>query len=165
MRLTDTQLRAERAGLPIPPPKRRKRSSPEWQAQFALFKWWKNYSREAGIASCLLFSIPNGATFGVGNAAWQKEDRARKGRMMKLTGLTAGVADCFLAVPKSWRPHATECTRAGDTHGLFLELKAPNGIVSDDQQIFRAAVVAQGYQHVIAYGAEAAIEAVKKYLT
>lgn len=158
-------LAKEGLSTQLPPPKTRKpRSSPEWQIQFQLFKWWKSYCRTISLPECLLFAIPNGAALSGGNAEWQKKERGRKGAMLKMTGLTAGVADCFLAVPKSYRNGDEQCPD-GFCCGLFLELKTPNGVVSNDQHTFRAAVVAQGYQHCVATSSEAAIQVIKEYIT
>lgn len=160
-------LAKEGLSAALPAPKMRKaRSSPEWQIQFQLFKWWKGYCRTIGLPECLLFAIPNGAALSGGNAEWQKKERGRKGAMLKMTGLTAGVADCFLAHAKvrkdcDFMPHLN---RPVSSYGLFIELKSPTGIVSDDQRTFRAAVVAQGYQHCVATSAEAAIQVITDYL-
>lgn len=140
-------------------PARIVRDNTEWHTQASVFRWWRSYCRTVGIAPCLFFAVPNGVVFGGSG-----ETRAKQGRMMKLTGLTAGVADCFLAVPK-WGDVGSETNEHIAASGLFLELKAPSGLISDDQQIFRAAVVAQGYQHCVAYSAEEAINVITTYLT
>jgi hypothetical protein len=166
-----------RSGVPlaevkVPPATPRKpRSSPEWQLQYHLFKWWRGYCRTAALEPCLFFAVPNGAALSGGNAQWQKNERGRKGSMLKMTGLTAGVADCFLAVPSKAKfeyhtsqgvPHAVGMKAHA---GLFLELKAPKGIVSDDQRVFAAAVVTQGYQHRVVRTLEEAIKEITEYLS
>lgn len=158
------------AGLSeLPPPvhkPRKKRSSPEWQLQFQLFKWWRSYCRTACLEPCLLFAVPNGAALSGGNEQWQKDERGRKGSMLKMTGLTAGVADCLLCVPV-FRPSHGEGTRHVPPkfdHGLFVELKSPVGIVSDDQRVFAAAVVTQGYKHCVVRTLEEAVKAITDYL-
>jgi hypothetical protein len=170
------QLRAmtaqARSGVPlaevkVPAAKPRKvRSSPEWQLQFQLFKWWRGYCRTIALPECLFFAVPNGAALSGGNEQWQKNERGRKGAMLKMTGLTAGVADCFLAVPSKARFDkigSTAVAMKADA-GLFLELKSPKGIVSDDQRVFASAVIAQGYQHRVVRTLEEAVNEIKNYL-
>lgn len=156
------------SGLAAPAPKARKpRSNPEWQLQHQLFKWWKSYCRGACIESCLFFAVPNGASLSGGNERWQKNERGRKGAMLKMTGLTAGVADCLLCVPVFRHGYAegTRHVAPKFDHGLFVELKAPQGIISDDQRVFTAAVVAQGYKHVIVRSLAEGINEITTYLT
>lgn len=155
------------ASVVVPPSKKRKaRSSPEWQLQFQLFKWWRGYCRTACIEPCLFFAVPNGAALSGGNEQWQKNERGRKGSMLKMTGLTAGVADCLLCVPV-FRPGHGEGTRHVPPkfdHGLFVELKSPVGIVSDDQRVFAAAVGTQGYRHCVARSLDEAVKQITDYL-
>lgn len=47
---------------------------------------------------------------------------------------------------------------------LFIELKAPGGRLSEEQELFRALLEAQGFTFVIARNAAGAIEAVKRHL-
>jgi len=154
------------ASVVVPAAKKRKaRSSPEWQLQFKLFKWWKSYCRTAHIEPCLFFAVPNGAALSGGNEQWQKNERGRKGAMLKMTGLTAGVADCLLCVPKKegYDSGKPLCSYR-DIHGLFVELKSPVGIVSDDQRVFAAAVVTQGYRHCVVRTLEEAVKVITEYL-
>jgi hypothetical protein len=72
---------------------------------------------------------------------------------MKRQGFRAGVPDYFLGLA------------AGDKHGLYIELKSLTGKTRPDQVTFLEEARANGYAGCFAYGADAAIEAVKIYLS
>ena len=71
---------------------------------------------------------------------------------MKAEGVKSGVADLCLPFP------------AGGYHGLYLELKALNGRVSDAQVEFIEYVESVGYIGAVCYGADVAIAVIEKYL-
>lgn len=50
-------------------------------------------------------------------------------------GLTRGIPDLFLAIPQEWPGH----------HGLYIEMKAVGGKVSDDQVEVMKLLTEQGY--------------------
>jgi hypothetical protein len=69
-----------------------------------------------------IFSIPNGAKRSVVAAKYYKSE-----------GLTAGVADIFIAVPNDYN------------HGFFIEFKSLNGSQTKSQKAFMDAVEKQNY--------------------
>nr|WP_294508356.1 hypothetical protein [uncultured Bilophila sp.] len=73
----------------------------ESQEQKALFDWWRAYARNTPL---VMLHIPNG---GARNAI--------TGSRMKAEGVTAGVPDILLAVPRQ------------GCHGLWIELKRRKG--------------------------------------
>lgn len=111
---------------------RKGRDNAEWRIQVACFQWWRTYCRTIGVPECLFFSVPNGAMLGS-----FANERAIRARMLKMAGMVNGVADAVMLVPR------------GACHAMLIEFKTPTGVLSDDQQVFKAAVVMQGYQHVV----------------
>jgi len=110
----------------------------EHQEQCLLINWfrlqYKQYSKH-------LFSIPNGGSRHIVTAV-----------NLKAEGVLAGVSDLFLMIPKAgW-------------HGMFIEMKAKTGSVSDKQKDFMGAATLMGYQAVVCFGFEEAKEAITKYL-
>lgn len=93
------------------------------------------------------FAIPNGLRI-AGNAA-------TRGRLMasaKRKGLRPGVSDLFIGYPN------------GVFHGLFLELKAKDGRVSDEQDDFILKMSEQGYKCVVAKSYDGAIAEIEHYV-
>lgn len=89
----------------------------------------------------LLFAIPNGGQRNPATAA-----------ILKAEGLVAGIPDLFLAIP------------SGAYHGLFIEMKTPNGALSQAQKRIHPLLVEYGYQVGLARGYDAAKALVKEYL-
>lgn len=89
----------------------------------------------------LLFHIPNGG----------KRSKTEAVRF-RAAGVRSGVPDLFLP-----------CARGG-YHGMWIEMKAVDGRVSADQARWRKDLLEQGYMSVVCYGADAAIEAIEKYM-
>ncbi|MDL2315485.1 VRR-NUC domain-containing protein [Desulfovibrio sp. OttesenSCG-928-A18] len=89
----------------------------------------------------LLYAVPNGGHRHVAVAA-----------KLKAEGVKAGVPDLFLPVPRN------------PFHGLYIELKAAWGTVSDSQRRMLRALEKQGYACVVAYGWIAAWEEIEAYL-
>lgn len=157
MRLQKHQLAAltahEKMGLPMegfvmpPPLPRKKRSNEEWRIQSDFFSWARGYLRDQGIPSCLLFHVPNGSMLG-----GFKTDRQIRGKMLKLAGLTNGVVDVIFLYPRPGYP------------ALLIEFKTPEGVLSDDQIVFRAATVAQGFKHETCHSAEDGRRVLEEYL-
>jgi hypothetical protein len=75
----------------------------------------------------VLFAIPNGGRRGKVEAA-----------IMKGEGVLAGVADLFLMLPSFCCPH-----------GLFIEMKTPDGRQSDSQREFERKATEKGYCYKI----------------
>lgn len=89
----------------------------------------------------LLFAIPNGGDRHIATAV-----------KLKREGVLAGVSDLFLILP------------AGDYHGLFLEMKAKGGRVSEAQKAFMNNAREMGYEAQVAYGFSEAQIIIQTYL-
>jgi len=119
----------------------------EHEEQVALFQWAAaNEERYPGLAN--LFSVPNGGYRPMVTAA-----------QLKAEGQKPGVPDCFLAVP---RPGVN----GKGYHGLFLELKRSDrsNHATPLQKEWIERLRQWGYQAVVCYGAQEAIEVIKTYL-
>jgi len=94
-----------------------------------------------------LFAIPNqGRAGGRRGRFW--------GARMAEEGLRAGVPDLMLPAAR------------GGFHGLFIEMKRQAGsTVSAAQKEWHKALKEQGYEVVVARGAQEAIEAIRRYLS
>lgn len=88
-----------------------------------------------------LFHIPNGG----------KRD-AREGARFKRMGVKAGVPDLFLPVPR------------GKYHGLFIELKAEGGKVTEHQKEWLKNLAASGYAACVCFGFDEARRDIMNYL-
>lgn len=89
----------------------------------------------------LIHAVPNGGARHPAVAA-----------KLKAEGVKAGVPDLFLPAPR--------CS----AHGLYIELKAKGGKVSDKQRTMMAALARQGYACIVAYGWENAWAEIESYL-
>lgn len=112
----------------------------EHTEQAALFEWaaW-NQSKAAALN--MLYAVPNGG----------KRDK-RTAAMLKAEGVKRGVPDVVLPVAR------------GGFHGLYIEMKVGRNKTSDEQNTWIAALEAEGYCTVVAYGWEAAARALCDYL-
>lgn len=81
-----------------------------------------------------LFSIPNGGKLG---GKKNKKGFSIQAAIMVGEGMTAGVADLFLAIPKC------------GLHGLFIEIKTPVGTWEQDQKEFAERQLGQGYGYIL----------------
>ena len=112
----------------------------EENEQIAVFEW-------AAVAAplipelSLLFHIPNGGKRTVSEAV-----------RFKRAGVKAGVPDLFLPVPK------------GNYHGLWIEMKAKGGRIRPEQREWIEALREQGFQAYVCFGAEEAINTLRRYL-
>jgi hypothetical protein len=116
----------------------------EHQEQAAVVLWW-GYS-------CARYDLPDFALYAVPNAgAGAQKGQAGK---MKAEGVRKGIPDLCLAVPR------------GRRHGLYIEMKRARGGsgVSEDQALVQAYLEEQGYDVVVAYGADQAMDAIRRYL-
>lgn len=75
-----------------------------------------------------------------------------EGARLKRIGVKAGVSDLFLPYP------------CGGHHGLYIEMKTPDGRASDSQIKFVKAMEWYGYAAYVCKGYEAAIRVIKEYL-
>lgn len=89
----------------------------------------------------LLFAIPNGQKRTIGVA-----------KKLKAEGVKAGVPDLFLPVPR------------GECHGLFIELKAKGGRVSNLQNQMLTELSRHGYACIVAFGWEHAWNEIQNYM-
>lgn len=93
----------------------------------------------------LLIAIPNGAMLGGKN-------KYALMTMLKKTGLKVGTPDLFLAMPN------------GSAGGLWIEMKTPSGVVSDNQEIMQKQLWEAGYSVEVARSVDEFISIVKDYL-
>lgn len=110
----------------------------EHQEQVMLITWWRMQYKQYKYH---LFSIPNGEYRHIATAV-----------KLKRSGVLAGVSDLFLMIPKN------------GYHGMWIEMKAKTGSVSDSQKEFMAAASSMNYLAVVCYGFDEAKDAITKYL-
>ncbi len=143
-RFTDRQLALilqKQGHTVVVPAARKKRDNEESRMQQSLCSWWVMKCREYGVPEILLYAVPMGG----------RRD-ARTGAIMKREGARAGAPDLVLDVPR------------GQFHGLRIELKKEDGVVSDEQRAFLKALVEQGYACRVCYSVRSAIQTVDDYL-
>lgn len=149
--LLKTDLGAE---LPV----RKKRSREESIMQCALLKWWGLNCRVLGAPELALFSIPNGGG----------RSGPIIGSILRAEGLRKGAPDLFLAVAEEYSvfdPMADNSYSKQHHHGLFLELKRKEGVVSPEQEMFHEMLRGQGYKVVVCRELQDCINQVTSYLT
>lgn len=112
----------------------------ESQEQISLFQWAKLMQGRYPELS-LLHAIPNGG-----------KRNAREAARMKQEGVKAGVSDIFLPVAR------------GGYHGLYIELKAEKGTLSDKQKWWIEETTKQGYYSTVCFGWVEASQVIKRYL-
>lgn len=124
---------------------RRQQAHPEHDQQVALVRWAR--AQEEPIPVLKLFhAIPNGGYRSKRTAA-----------LMKLEGALSGIPDLFLPCPRWWPDGSV-------SHGLYIEMKAPNGRLSDRQKEIIPLLQAQEYRVVVCYSALEAAREIVKYL-
>ncbi len=102
---------------------------------------WARLQAGAVPELALLFHIPNGG-----------KRPGRTAAMLKKEGVLAGIPDLFMA-----------CARHGH-HGLWIEMKATKGRVSEAQGAMIVKLRLQGYHVVVCYGQDEAKLAIRTYL-
>ncbi len=121
---------------------RKKSEGPsESQIQGWVIKWWATAHIEFGVKEKMLLAIPNGGL-----------RDPRIGAQMKREGLRVGASDLFLSVKR------------GGFAGLWVEMKKPDGTLSDEQIEFLADVAEQGYAAHTCYNYDEAVAVITKYL-
>lgn len=95
----------------------------------------------------LVFSVPNGAMMGGGRIG------AMRANILKAEGMRPGAPDLVIPSPR------------GGYFGMFLEMKAKKGRLSDNQEQFIVQAEKYGYFCAVAYGADEAIEMLTNYLS
>lgn len=121
-----------------PKPKSKPRSHHESETQRACVKW---YRLQFAHLRLLLFAIPNGGYRSGAEAA-----------IMHGEGVTPGVSDLFLSVPRH------------GFHGLYIEMKYGANDLSEKQQAFKLEVQKQGYKFATCWRVEEFIREVSFYL-
>ena len=111
----------------------------EHRIQCAIVKWFY-YAYPAYRGGCL-FAVPNGGHRNIQTA-----------RNLKAEGVTSGVSDLLLLVPKR------------EYHGLCVEVKTPVGRQSDNQKNWQRIIEAQGYKYCIVRSLDEFAELVRWYL-
>ena len=111
----------------------------EHRIQCAIVKWFY-YAYPAYRGGCL-FAVPNGGHRNIQTA-----------RNLKAEGVTSGVSDLLLLVPKR------------EYHGLCIEVKTPVGRQSDNQKNWQRIIEAQGYRYEIVRSLDEFAELVRWYL-
>ena len=118
----------------------KKQSTSEHDEQVALFRMAKLHEKKyPGLE--LMHAIPNGGARHIAVAA-----------KLKAEGVKAGIPDIFLPVPR------------GNAHGLYIELKAEAGRVTDAQREMMAGLSRQGYACLVCYGWEKAWREIEAYM-
>jgi hypothetical protein len=138
---------------PRPPePRRNKRRSEESKMQRALVRWFDlNAKAKFGVNPLVLWAVPNAGVRGVVTAA-----------IMKAEGMRPGVPDLVLAKPMSkWIGEH----QAIWVHGLFLELKTPEGRISPEQETYHEVLRGQGYAVNVIRSFDEGVEVITKYLS
>lgn len=113
----------------------------EFHSCVALATWWTFFARLNKLHEGLLFHVPNQSPGGV-------KYRANNKRM----GVRAGTPDYLLAVPRH------------GFHGLFLEMKAADGRLTDEQKKTQIELANQGYKVETCYSTDSARTLIEKYL-
>lgn len=102
----------------------------------------------------LLFAVPNG---GARNAI--------TGARLKDEGVTAGVADLILLVPRMIKNEVNgDLCWYNTIHGLAIEMKTPTGRQSPEQRAWQAAIEAQGYKYAIVRDVLGFVKIIQEYL-
>lgn len=114
----------------------------ESEHQILLMCWAKKVCLAGRSELDLLFHIPNGG----GRSK-------REAGILKAMGVKPGVSDLFLPVPVT-----------GKGSGLWIEMKADKGSVSDDQWRWIYAMRKNWYRAEVCFGWEDAVEVIKNYL-
>lgn len=110
---------------------------PESDLQQACVRWFRlQYPRLSGC----LFAIPNGGGRSKIEAA-----------IMKGEGVTPGVSDLFLMIPSD------------GCHGMFIEMKAGKGRLSEAQDKFLDLADDKGYAVAVCYSLDEFMKAVEGY--
>ncbi|KXO82672.1 nuclease [Acinetobacter venetianus] len=121
--------------------KRTPKVKSEDQEQITLMSWAHHVKYGNGRLSDYLIHIPNGGSRNVIEAA-----------KFKKMGVKAGVPDLQLLVPN------------GLIHGLWIELKSKAGKLQPSQRLMMQRLEEQGYLCKVCFGADEAIQEIKKYL-
>ena len=120
--------------------------SAEDRIQSGVIRWSKDQLFKAGWCSGPVRNY----LFHVANGGFRNPREAAK---LKRMGVTAGVSDLFLAVPCNGWP------------GLWIELKAPGGRLSQPQRDFLGRMSVAGYQTAVTFSEDETKAVIAKYLS
>ena len=126
---------------PVARSKRVHKVPAEDQEQITLMSWAHHVKFKDGRLSDYLFHIPNGGSRNVIEAS-----------KLKKMGVKPGVPDLQLIIPN------------GLIHGLWIELKSKAGKLQPSQRLMMQRLEEQGYLCKVCFGADEAIDEIKKYL-
>lgn len=115
--------------------------NPETRIQINVMSWWALAAAGFKVDARLLSHCPNGGKRGKVEAS-----------ILKAMGVRAGHEDLFLAVPR------------GSSHGLYVEVKAPDGRISDSQKEMIHLHEEQGYAVMVAWSFDECVRAITNYL-
>jgi hypothetical protein len=121
--------------------KKKNRNNAEQQTQIAIVQWAKKHREQYPVLRWL-HHIPNG-----------EKRNMRTGAILKLMGVESGVWDLFLPAGMQWY------------HGLYIEVKATKGKLSEKQTEFQNFVLSQKFMCVVVMSKEEGIKALKQYLS
>lgn len=113
----------------------------EARIQKSVVDWWALACHGYKLDARLLSHCPNGG-----------KRRKIEAAILKGMGVRAGWPDLQLAVPRA------------DRHGLFLELKSPDGRVTKEQEELLPLIESQGYAVCVAWSFDEAVSAIINYL-
>ena len=113
----------------------------ETRIQKNLISWWALACRAYNVDARYLAHVPNGGKRGLLEAC-----------ILKAMGVRRGHEDLFLAIPIK------------QSHGLYLEVKAPGGRTSPDQKEMMQLHRDQGYAVMVAWSFDEGVRAITNYL-
>ncbi len=114
----------------------------ELQHQQMVIKWSQQLPvRQMYPELKMLYHVPN-----------ERKCNAIQGKMLKLAGVKSGIPDLTLPVAR------------GQYHGLYIEMKADKGKISENQKWWINELKKQNYLAIVCYGWEEAVECLKGYL-
>lgn len=126
----------------------------ETEHQILLMCWAKKTALAGRKELDLLFHIPNGGS-----------RSKREGVTFKAMGVKPGVSDLFLPVPSFGISSPADGISFVDGYsGLWIEMKAEEGKISDDQWKWIFAMRKNGYAAYTCFGWEHAVRQIKSYL-
>ena len=109
--------------------------------QQTIFEWSRlNYGKYPELEH-LFFAVPNGGS-----------RHKLEAYSLKRQGVKSGISDMTIQVAR------------GGYHGLWIELKVGKNRASENQEKFINEIKKQGYYAEVIWGAENAIDLIKKYL-
>lgn len=125
--------------------RKRRQAHPEHDAQVEVVNWVRSM-QDVYPALRLFHAIPNGGYRSKKTAA-----------LMKAEGSLSGVPDLYLPVPRWWADGSV-------SHGLYIEMKAAKGRLSDNQKEIITLLREQGYRVEVCFSVEEAKAAIIRYL-